>query len=231
MPGTAALPAPRAPRAANEYEFIRPEPILDDCFDEDDDESYTNEDRLDKNLRSVAPGSGIASTRNVYATETATSAAMDGMGSMTLDGGAEDDDDYDDVDDDVSAASSGDSTQAVTNAPRRVHTPHKNSSVPSAKTVRNTQKKGPINNDKTRYTAYGPNGQVQQRTKTVPSVSAATSVKTVTTVREVPSRGGFAKVKGRRMIPEPPNYLVWDHPDDRKAARKRFSDGESEDEI
>ncbi|PSR90499.1 hypothetical protein BD289DRAFT_212228 [Coniella lustricola] len=268
MPGIAALPAPGAPRANNEFAFTRPEMIME--LGPEDGDIEDDENHLDKHLFRAPTEDYISVTSSLCATETAnaSSVALDDMRYTTLEGRDEDNGDYYDYgnkeacddNDAASAANSCDSVQAVkaTNAARHIRKSHKSPSLASveasgsfAKTsgssfkasgsfvkipARNMQNKTPVNSGRPSYTAYGPSGQVQQRTKTVSSVSVARSktrsTDATTTVREISARGGFAKVRGRRTLPDPPSYLVWDHPDDRQNGNKKFfSDGESEDEF
>lgn len=84
------------------------------------------------------------------------------------------------------------------------------------------------------YVAYGPNGQTQQRAQSVytvsdaatdaPSSSAATTIAT--------NRGGWAKVNGRKMPVQAPDYLTYGKTDtDLAPKRYDYSDSGSEDEC
>ncbi|KAF3765849.1 hypothetical protein M406DRAFT_329707 [Cryphonectria parasitica EP155] len=77
------------------------------------------------------------------------------------------------------------------------------------------------------YTAYGHNGEIHKRTQTLISNSDNTSG--VPSIKGVSRRGGFVKFDNRRMVPDPPSYLV-NQPAEGARPRVYFSD-DSEDEA
>lgn len=84
----------------------------------------------------------------------------------------------------------------------------------------------PSGNHPAQYTAYGPNGEAQKRAQSV--ITGSDGPSAVSTVKGY-SRGGFAKVEGRKTAPDPPNYLINEHSDEQH--RYYYSDDESSDEA
>lgn len=80
------------------------------------------------------------------------------------------------------------------------------------------------------YTAYGHNGQVQQREQSVISTTDITSV-TNMDIAAAQNSKGFAKVSGRKAPVIAPDYLTNTHPDEPRRYYRFDDDSGSEDEC